>query len=60
VPLYQVDIADAAAVEHPTATYGPARPGDLCSSLLNAGKIVRELLWRPQVTLEEGLKRTAA
>jgi len=52
VPLYQVDIADAAAVEHPTATYGPPRPGDLRSSLLNAGKIVRELGWRPQVTLE--------
>jgi UDP-glucose 4-epimerase len=46
--------------ELPAATYGPPRPGDLRSSLLDAGKITRELGWRPQVTLEEGLKRTAA
>ncbi|BCV25988.1 NAD-dependent epimerase/dehydratase family protein [Gelria sp. Kuro-4] len=44
----------------PAATYGPPRPGDLRSSLLDAGKIARELGWRPQVALEEGLKRTAA
>jgi nucleoside-diphosphate-sugar epimerase len=46
--------------ELPAATYGPPRPGDLRSSLLDAKKIQRELDWRPQVTLEEGLKRTAA
>lgn len=45
--------------ELPAASYGPPRPGDLRSSLLDAGKIARELGWRPQVTLEEGLKRTA-
>ncbi|WP_257784938.1 NAD-dependent epimerase/dehydratase family protein [Neomoorella thermoacetica] len=45
--------------ELPAATYGPPRPGDLRSSLLDAGKITRELGWRPQVTLAEGLQRTA-
>jgi UDP-glucose 4-epimerase len=47
-------------VDLPAATYGPPRPGDLRSSLLDAGKIARELGWRPEVPLEEGLKRTAA
>ena len=46
--------------ELPAASYSPPWPGDLRSSLLDAGKITRELGWRPQVTLEEGLKRTAA
>ncbi|WP_338834325.1 UDP-glucose 4-epimerase [Moorella humiferrea] len=46
--------------ELPAATYGPPRPGDLRVSLLDAGKIERELGWRPQVTLGEGLRRTAA
>ncbi|KKM13007.1 UDP-glucose 4-epimerase [Clostridiales bacterium PH28_bin88] len=47
-------------LELPAASYGPPRAGDLRSSLLDAKKIQRELGWRPQVTLEEGLKRTAA
>lgn len=47
-------------MELPAASYGPPRPGDLRSSLLDAKKIQRELDWRPRVTLEEGLKRTAA
>jgi len=47
-------------IDLPVASYGPPRPGDLRSSLLDAGKITRELGWRPHVTLEEGLKRTAA
>lgn len=47
-------------MELPVASYGPPRPGDLRSSLLDVKKIQRELGWRPQVTLEEGLKRTAA
>jgi len=44
----------------PAAVYGPPRPGDLRASLLDIGKIQRELGWQPQVTLQEGLKRTAA
>jgi UDP-glucose 4-epimerase len=52
--------ARAGEMELPAAVYGPARPGDLRSSLLDAGKITRELGWRPQVTLEDGLRHTAA
>ncbi|OIQ54867.1 UDP-glucose 4-epimerase [Moorella thermoacetica] len=47
-------------VELPSPVYGPPRPGDLRSSLLDAGRAGRELDWHPQVGLEEGLKRTAA
>jgi UDP-glucose 4-epimerase len=47
-------------MELPAVSYGPPRPGDLRSSLLDARKIQRELGWHPRVTLEEGLKRTAA
>lgn len=47
-------------IDLPEASYGPPRVGDLRSSLLDAKKIQRELGWSPQVTLEEGLKRTAA
>lgn len=46
--------------ELPAACYGPPRPGDLRSSLLDARKVHRELGWRPKVMLEEGLKQTAA
>ncbi len=52
--------ARAGEMELPAAVYGPARPGDLRSSLLDAGKIAQELGWRPQVTLEDGLRHTAA
>lgn len=38
--------------------HGPARAGDLRSSLLDAGRIERRLGWRPEVPLEEGLRRT--
>lgn len=47
-------------MELPAAVYGPPRPGDLRSSLLDANKIQQELGWRPRVTLAEGLKHTAA
>ncbi|MBC7326426.1 MAG: NAD-dependent epimerase/dehydratase family protein, partial [Moorella sp. (in: Bacteria)] len=47
-------------VELPSPIYGPPRPGDLRSSLLDAGRAGQELDWHPQVGLEEGLKRTAA
>ncbi len=37
---------------------GPRRPGDIRYSYLNCDKIARELGWRAQVSLEEGLRRT--
>jgi UDP-glucose 4-epimerase len=39
--------------------HGPARPGDQRTSALDWGLIERELGWRPQVELEDGLTRTA-
>ncbi|MEW6663501.1 MAG: HD domain-containing protein [Bacillota bacterium] len=46
--------------EVPAPVYGPPRAGDLRSSLLDAGLAKREMGWRPRVTLEDGLKHTAA
>jgi UDP-glucose 4-epimerase len=40
------------------ATYAPARPGEQSRSAIAAGRAERELGWRPQVPLEEGLRRT--
>jgi UDP-glucose 4-epimerase len=37
-----------------------ARPGDLRRSVLDASRIERERGWRPEVDLEEGLRRTWA
>lgn len=38
--------------------YAPARPGEQKRSVIAAGRAERELGWRPEVTLEEGLRRT--
>ena len=38
--------------------YGPPRPGDLQRSVLDCEQAARELGWRPQVQLAEGLQRT--
>ncbi len=42
------------------ARYDPPRPGDVYRSFLDASKAQRELGWEPQVSLEEGLRRTVA
>lgn len=42
------------------ATYGAERPGELKKIYLDASKAARELGWKPQVGLEEGLRRTIA
>ena len=41
-------------------THGPARPGDLLHSVLDAGKARRELGWTPRVALADGLRLTLA
>jgi UDP-glucose 4-epimerase len=40
------------------ARFEAERPGDLRHSLLDVSRAERELGWRPEVTLEDGLRRT--
>ena len=40
--------------------FGPLRPGDVKHTLADIAKAQRLLGWRPSVTFEEGLRRTAA
>lgn len=42
----------------PTPDYGPARAGDLRSSLIDASLAGRELGWQPQVEISSGLTQT--
>jgi UDP-glucose 4-epimerase len=44
----------------PPPTYGPARPGDLRSSLVDATRAQTLLGWQPEVALADGLERTVA
>lgn len=41
-----------------TPSYGPVREGDIYRSSLSNEKAVKNLHWIPEVSLEEGLKRT--
>jgi UDP-glucose 4-epimerase len=36
----------------------PAREGDVLRSVLDVGRAERELAWRPEISLDEGLRRT--
>ena len=40
------------------AEYVPARPGELQRSVLDPARAVDELGWRPEKSLEEGLRET--
>jgi UDP-glucose 4-epimerase len=40
------------------ATHAPARAGDVLRSFLDVSRSERELGWRPQTPLEEGLRLT--
>jgi UDP-glucose 4-epimerase len=39
-------------------TFAPARAGDVLRSVLDVSLAERELGWRPEVSLDEGLRRT--
>jgi len=54
--LYAI-LAKAAGSNRPPG-YAPARPGEQKRSVIAAGRAGRELRWRPEVTIEEGLRRT--
>jgi UDP-glucose 4-epimerase len=41
-----------------TPRHGPRRPGDIRHSYLDCGKIERDLGWRAEVSLDEGLAQT--
>lgn len=43
----------------PPAEYGPARPGDLRSNLVDSGLLSRTLNWFPETGLDAGLEQTA-
>jgi len=40
------------------AVHGPSRPGDINKIALDSSKAKRDLGWEPQVSLDDGLKRT--
>jgi UDP-glucose 4-epimerase len=50
-------IAEATGFDKP-ANYGPPRPGDLIRSSLDYSRAAAELGWRPEVSLEEGMRET--
>jgi UDP-glucose 4-epimerase len=54
--LYAI-LAAVAASDRPPA-YAPARPGEQKRSVIAAARAGRELGWQPEVTLEDGLRRT--
>lgn len=43
---------------HVEPEYKPARPGDIYKSLLANGRARRSLAWEPEISLQEGLRRT--
>lgn len=53
-----VDILSKITGKQITPSYGPVREGDIYRSSLCNEKAVKNLHWIPEVSLEEGLKRT--
>jgi UDP-glucose 4-epimerase len=56
--LYR-SLASAAGVKTPPS-YAPARPGEQRRSVISPAHAGQVLGWRPEVTLDDGLKRTFA
>jgi UDP-glucose 4-epimerase len=48
----------AAAGSDRAPAYAPARPGEQSRSVIAASRAGRELGWRPEIPIEEGLRRT--
>jgi UDP-glucose 4-epimerase len=47
-----------AAVSNRTPSYGPARPGEQLRSVISPARAAKELNWRPEVSLADGLAQT--
>lgn len=58
VVTLEAALRSAFAGECPPPEFGPARAGDLRSSVLDASRAASVLGWRPRVSLREGLRRT--
>ena len=56
--LYR-SLASAAGLKTPPS-YAPARPGEQRRSVISPARAAQALGWRPEVTLDDGLKRTFA
>lgn len=56
--LYRMLAAAAGGAVAPA--YAPVRPGEQMRSVISAARAARELGWRPEVALAEGLRRTFA
>lgn len=46
------------SIDVPNSTYGPARPGDLRSNLVDAGLLQRTWDWQAKTSLDDGLDET--
>lgn len=53
-----VDVLRRVSGKEIVPLYGPARPGDIYSSVLANGRARRALDWEPEIGLEEGVHRT--
>jgi UDP-glucose 4-epimerase len=53
-----VDVLRRVSGKEIVPLYGPARPGDIYSSVLANGRARRALDWEPEIGLEEGVRRT--
>jgi UDP-glucose 4-epimerase len=57
VALYGL-LAATLAVDRPP-THGPAKPGEQSRSVIDSGRLARELGWSTPMALQDGLRRTA-
>lgn len=57
--VQQILKSGGSSIDVPESQHGPARAGDLRSSIVSAAKAEAELGWKPTVSLDAGLRQTA-